>query len=162
MILEELQTSTGEKLNYRIFASDRSELQVNEARNGQYSAYALNNVNLKRVNQWFTKHRSVGRQDGEMYTIKPELREKIDFSVFDLLSEQLSSPSASIFGDFDLVFCANLLFYYKSEYRKLILEKITNSLSKGGFIITGEAEREIMINHNCHEVFPNSSIFQIK
>jgi chemotaxis methyl-accepting protein methylase len=82
--------------------------------------------------------------------------------VFDLFSEQLSCPPASIFGDFDLMVCANLLFYYKNEDRKIILKKAGKCLAKGGFIITGETERDILIRHNYHEVFPQSAIFQIK
>ena len=153
MLLEELINNYSEKINYRIFATDQCESQVNEARNGHYSADSLNNLNLKRVKQWFTKH-------GDTYTVKQELKKNIDFSVFDLFSEQLTCPPASIFGDFDLMVCANLLFYYKNEDRKIILKKAGKCLAKGGFIITGETERDILIRHNYHEVFPQSAIFQ--
>ena len=155
MLLEELINSDSEKINYRIFATDQCESLVNDAWKGQYSADSLNNLNLKRVKQWFTKH-------GDTYTVKQELKKNIDFSVFDLFSEQLSCPPASIFGDFDLMVCANLLFYYKNEDQKIILEKADKCLAKGGFIITGETERGILIRHNYHEVFPQSAIFQIK
>ena len=154
ILLEEIKDIKVEKINYRIFATDQCEAQVNEAKRGIYSSTALNNLNMKRVREWFTKH-------GDTYTIKPELKEHIDFSVFDLFSEQLSAPPASIFGDFDLVICANILFYYKHEYRKIILEKAENCLSKGGYLMTGEAEREILISNNYHEVYPQSAIFKI-
>ena len=85
----------------------------------------------------------------------------IDFSVFDLFSEQLSSPPASIFGDFNLVICANLLFYYKHEFRKIILEKVGSCLAKGGYLVTGETERDILLRYNYHEIFPQSAIFSI-
>ena len=153
MLLEELINSDSEKINYRIFATDQCESQVNDAWKGQYSADSLNNLNLKRVKQWFTKH-------GDIYTVKQELKKNIDFSVFDLLNEKLSSPPSSIFCDFDLVLCANLLFYYKPEFRKIILGKSTNSLANGGYLITGETERDILVRHNYHEVFPHSAIFQ--
>ena len=153
MLLEELKNGNVNNYNYRIFATDQCESQINEARKGIYSAAELNNLNMKRVKQWFTKN-------ADTFTIKPELKENVDFSVFDLLSEQLSAPPASIFGDFDLVICANLLFYYKPEYRKIILEKATNCMANGGFIAVGEAERDILINDNYFEAFPQSGIFQ--
>ncbi len=159
MILEELKIGR-EEFTYRIFATDRSETQVNEARKGQYPAAALGNLTQKRVAQWFFKNIPSGRQRDEAYTIKPELQKNIDFSVFDLFNEQFSSPPASIFGDFDIVACANLMFYYKPEYQKLILEKTGCSLSNGGFFVAGEAEREILTRFNYHEVFPQSAIFQ--
>jgi chemotaxis methyl-accepting protein methylase len=59
------------------------------------------------------------------------------------------------------VLCANLLFYYKDEYRRKIAEKIGNCLAKGGYLITGEAERDFFIGHNYHEVFPQSAIFKV-
>ncbi|MEI7980164.1 MAG: CheR family methyltransferase [Bacteroidota bacterium] len=154
ILMEELRNGSTGPYAYRIFATDISEARINEARKGQFTADALDNLNQKRIRQWFTRH-------GETYTVKPELKENIDFSVFDLFSEQLSSPPASIFGDFNLVICANLLFYYKHEFRKIILEKVGSCLAKGGYLVTGETERDILLRFNYHEIFPQSAIFSI-
>jgi len=154
IILEEMKAGTKGKLNYRIFASDLSENQLTEANNGKYPDASLNNISLKRANRWFN-------HEGEYFSLKPELKVNIDFSVFDLLDKNLSSPPSSIFGDFDLVICSNILFYYNETCRKDILQKITHSLSAGGYLITGEAERDILMSNNFLEVFPQSAIFQI-
>ena len=138
---------------YRIFITDQSESQINEAIKGRYAAAALNNMSLKRAGEWFTKR-------GDIYTVKPELKENMDFSTFDLLNEELSCPPASIFCDFDLVVCANLLFYYKDEYRKRILGKIGNSMANGGYLMTGETELDIVLRCNFQELFPQSAIFK--
>lgn len=153
MLLKELSIAIGEKINFRIFATDQSEFQINEAQQGIYNNSALNNVSLKRLNQWFTKQ-------GDAYQIKPELKENIDFSVFDLFSEQYSSPPSSIFGDFDIVVCANLLFYYKPKYRAMIINKTSMCLSKNGLLITSETERDILSHFSFHEVYPQSAIFR--
>lgn len=153
ILLDELKAAKRNKLNFRIFATDQSEEQIKEAQDGKYSATALNNLNLKRLKQWFSKH-------GDTYSVKPELKKSIDFSTFDLFSKQLGCPPTSIFGDFDLVICSNLLFYYQPKYQKIILEKATCSLAKGGYIIVGEAERDILTKHHYQEVFPQSGIFQ--
>jgi chemotaxis methyl-accepting protein methylase len=112
-------------------------------------------LTLKRKNEWFTKK-------GDFYVVKNQLKENIDFSVFDLLNENSNCPPSSIFGDFDIIFCANLLFYFKREFRTSILEKLSSSLAKGGLLITGETEREILIQHNYREVYPQSAIFSKK
>jgi chemotaxis protein methyltransferase CheR len=153
ILLEELRNGETSKFTYRIFATDQCESQVNEAMKGHYDAAALKNMSLKRAGEWFTRQ-------GDIYSIKPELKENIDFSVFDLFNEELSSPPASIIGDFDLVFCANLLFYYKNKYRRIILDKSVNSLTNGGYLISGETERDIVMKCNFPEVFPQSAIFQ--
>jgi len=153
ILLEELmQCSTGNG-SYRIFATDRSEKQVLEAQRGLYVASALNGLSLKRTEGWFTRQ-------GENYAVLPELKEHIEFSTFDLLNEERVCPPASIFGDFDLVVCANFLFYYKAEYRKTVLGKAHNALAKNGYLVSGETEREIVMKEQFLEVFPQSAIFQ--
>lgn len=154
ILLEELNRGIADPFRYRIFATDYSESLIHDALKGEYSAYALNNLGLKRVGEWFLKQ-------GEIYTVKPELKTNIEFSHFDLLDEHLSCPSTSIFGDFDLVFCANLLFYYTKDCQQKILEKLLNCLSSRGYLITGEAEREIIMDRGDHEAYPFSAIFNI-
>jgi chemotaxis methyl-accepting protein methylase len=153
MLLEEYKKQNKANLAYRIFATDLCESQVLDAQKGQYTAKSLNALSMQRSKQWFFKHT-------DTYSIKSELKENINFSVFDLLSNQFSCPPASIFGDFDIVFCANLLFYYTPKYREIILEKASNCLAKGGFIVVGETERDILLRHNFMEAFPQSAIFQ--
>jgi chemotaxis methyl-accepting protein methylase len=154
MLLKEISNGHGEKINFRIFATDQSETQIHEAQLGQYSETSLNCLTMKRVNQWF-------KRQGETWFVKPEIKEHIDFSVFNLFDDTYSSPPTSIFGDFDLIICANLLFYYKPEYQKKIIRKTTNSLSKYGYLITGETERDILIHSGLHEVYPQTAIFQV-
>jgi chemotaxis protein methyltransferase CheR len=155
MLMDEIKNGGSEKFIYRIFATDHDESQVNKAIKGHYSETDLNNVSLTRVKQWFTKH-------GETYSIKDELKVNINFTVFDLFSEELRSPVESIFGDFDVVICSNLLFYYNNKYCQVILEKTGRSMARGGYLITGETERRILLQNNYHEVFPQSGIFQKK
>lgn len=153
MLLEEGKNEEGEKLNYRIFATDQCKAQLVEAQKGQFAEADLNNLSLKRAKQWFKKN-------GENYTINQELKKNIDFSEFDLFSEQFSSPPASIFGNFDLVICANLLFYYRPEYRNIILKKVGSCLTNDGYLITGEAEREIINNAGYKELVSQSAVFK--
>lgn len=153
ILCDELIESKKADINYLIFATDIDSEVLEQAQRGHYQAETLGKVTLKRIQTYFIRK-------GENYSIASEIIRCIDFSVFDLLSDQGSSPSASIYGNFDLVFCSNLLFYYKPEYRKRILEKIGNSLSKGGYLITGETEREIIKGNNYREVFAHSAIFQ--
>ena len=153
ILLKEFSIATGERINFRIFATDQSEAQIKEAQQGKYDYLSISNLSLKRADQWFTKSEN-------RYHVKDELKEHIDFSVFDLLNEQYSCPPSSIFGDFDLVLCANLLFYYQPEFRTKIIEKTSHSLSNIGFLITSETERETLLRYHFIEVFPQSAIFR--
>lgn len=152
MLLKELTKGAEDKINFRIFATDQSEAQINEAKKGQYPESALSNLSLKRVKEWFVKQ-------GDVYSVKPELKENIDFSVFDLFNNKHSSPPNSIFGDFDIVACANLLFYYKPKFRTQIIKKTGGCLSNDGYLITGETERDILVKSGFSEIIPQSAIF---
>jgi chemotaxis methyl-accepting protein methylase len=153
ILLHELISFEEQSLRCRIFATDRNEEQIQEAQKGFFSTQAVANLTQKRLKNWFYKQ-------GDVYAVKPELKATIDFSVFDLFNKQMSCPPASIFGDFDVIMISNLLFYYKPTFQKIILDKVAACLTTNGIVVVGEAERSIMINHNFHETFPNSGVFQ--
>jgi len=155
ILCDELIESKKSDINYLIFATDIDTEEVSKAKKGIYNAATLGKVTLKRIQTYFTP-------TGNDFIIAPQLRNQIDFSVFNLLSDQGSCPPPSIYGNFDLVFCSNLLFYYEPESRIRILEKIGNSLAKDGYLITGETEREILKGNKYREVSANSVIFQKK
>lgn len=153
ILCDELTDRSTSDIKCRIFATDISGDALIQIRDGVFQKATLGKVCLKRIQTYFTCH-------GDVYTIIPSLKEGIDFSVFDLLSDNGSCPPANIYGNFDLVFCSNLLFYYKPEFRNRVLEKIGNSLARGGYLVTGETEREIVTGNYYREVFVNSAIFQ--
>jgi len=156
ILLEELKSYKENLFTYRIFATDQNPARIDEAKAGQYTAEALNNMSLRRAKEWFVKQ-------NEGYVINPVIKANIDFSVFDLLNTQFACPPTSIFGDFDIIVCANLLFYYTPELAARILEKANNCLADEGYFIIGEAEQGIVRKQSAfYSVFPSSAVFQKK
>jgi chemotaxis protein methyltransferase CheR len=154
ILLDDLAAARGRAISYRIFATDHSQAGIVAAQAGVYDYAAVHNVRLKHIRDYFT-------QKGESYTIIPALRDRIDFSVYNLLDEHSASPPPSIYGDFDLVVCSNLLFYYRQDIRQRILNKVWNSLSPTGYLITGEAERDIVArNEGFRAAIPPYAVFQ--
>jgi len=153
IVLDELMENLNKNLTCRIFATDIDETELSNAQKGIYQMTSINKVPYKRIQKYFT-------QKGDNYIIAPRLRKYIDFSAFNLLSQHGESPPASIYGDFDIIFCSNVLFYYKPEVQVRILERLSNNLIPGGYLITGEVERKIVKGNKFCEVYANSSIFQ--
>ncbi len=154
ILLDEQNAERGQPLPFRIFATDRVEAVLAEAREGIYDAASVQQLRLKHLHKYFTVA-------GDTYRISPALKARVDFSVFDLLAQGTSSPVAAIYGDFDLVFCCNLLFYYRPEVRQRILDKIVRALRPGGYCVTGAAEREIVARQTgLHAVAPPAAVFQ--
>ena len=154
ILLSDLVAACGGALSYRIFATDRSSAEIANAQAGVYGYSAVHNLRLKHIRSFFT-------QEDETYRIVPALRTRIDFSVYDLLDKHTASPPPSIYGDFDLVICCNLLFYYKQDIRRRILKKVWGSLSEGGYLVTGEAEKGIVRSSlGIRAIHPACAIFR--
>lgn len=155
MLLNELIDETGEALRFRIFATDISQDALDLARAGIYNQDAVQNVNVKQLHKYFVKK-------NDQYSIVPHLRQNITFSTYDLMDQYSSNPPESIYGDFDIVFCSNLLFYYKPELRRLIIKKMKKSMSTMGYLVTGEAERAFLEKEEKLEmVIPSTTVFQV-
>ena len=153
ILLEEYSTISETHTEYNIFATDINQYHLELAEAGKFDSLSVRNVSLRRINEFF-------ESTNGYYEIKDKIKKHINFSIFNLLLDDCVCPPASIFGDFDIVLCANLLFYYKPEYQQKILKKIKKCLSANGFIITGETERDIMLNNGFIELFPKSCVFK--
>jgi len=154
ILLDELIVARGSAVSYRIFATDVSEPDLELANKGVYDFVAVRNFRVKHLHEFLICK-------GETYSISPRIRAHVDFSRYDLLDKHSVSPPASIYGDFDLVLCSNLLFYYKPEVREIILDKVYRSLSPNGYLVTGEAERDMLTGRKgLRAVAPPAAIFQ--
>lgn len=153
MLLEEHLEKETQKIQYQLFATDQSESAIEKSKLGVFARSDIQHVNQKRLDRWFI-------QENEDYRIKDALRKNIHFSVFDVLSSNVPFPPESIYGAFDLIFCANILFYYKAEFQDLIVENATKALVNTGFIVTGEVERPILIRNAFKESYPFAAIFK--
>lgn len=155
ILLEELKRKYNQSLEYRIFATDQNPESIEFGSIGKFPAFSLKKIPFIYLENWFTS-------DGKSYVISPSIKSKIDFSVFDLLDTKNFCPPECIFGDFDIIVCANLFFYYDNNRQNQIIEKLSRCLAEGGFLVTGEAEREIFLKKQWKEVYPRSSIFNKK
>ncbi|MBU1011287.1 MAG: hypothetical protein KKD74_14220 [Bacteroidetes bacterium] len=117
----------------RIFATDIQENNIAKALLGKYPITQLKNLRVSFLDQYF-------RRSGDYWQISGHLRKIINFSQFDLLNENLQAPPNSLFGEFDLIMCSNVLIYYKADLRQYIIKKLLKSLVKGGYFICSEAE----------------------
>lgn len=154
MLLEDLATARKTGPAFRILATDLSEPALAAAREGVYEATEVGQVRLRHLRDYF-------EEAGPAYRIGARLRARVEVSAYDLLDEASSSPPASIYGDFDLILCSNVLLYYRPEVREGLLDKLERALGPGGYLVTGEAERNLA--EQCagwQAVAPPAAVFQ--
>lgn len=137
ILADDLISKTKGSVKYRIFATDILPAELKAAAEGTYNSDDILNLPFRYVSKYFSK-------SGDSFMVNNMLKEYIEFSQYDLLDWHSSAPPASIFGDFDLVMCSNLLFYYRPDFQKIILDKFRHSIRENGFLVTGEAETGIV------------------
>lgn len=154
ILLDELAASPDRHLAWRVFGTDLCEPDLALARAGVYAVAELGNVRLRHLDACFTRQ-------GNGFAVAARLRERVKFTVYDLLSTVDACPPASIFGDFDLVLCCNVLIYYRPAQQRRILEKLLGCLAPGGYLVTGETERRIAKSaENLREATSPAPVFQ--
>jgi len=154
ILLDEPAASPDRHSAWRVFGTDLSKPDLALAGAGVYSAAELGNVRLRHLEACFTRQ-------GDAFAVAAPLRERVEFSVYDLLDTASSCPPTSIFGDFDLVLCCNVLLYYRPARQRRILDKLLGCLAPGGYLVTGETERRIAGSaENLREATWPAPVFQ--
>ena len=146
--------TTGKDYRFRIFAADISSEALEAGAAGEYDENAVRDVKLKYLNKYFIRQRGI-------YHVIPRLKQHVNFSRYDLLDQSTANPPESVYGNFDIVMCSNLLFYYTPDLQKSIIRKLLASVSDKGYLVTGDIEKSAIINESeIHRISTPTSVFQ--
>ena len=74
------------------------------------------------------------KQDGDQWRIDQSLRDMVQFRTHNLLED------FSNLGQFDVVFCRNVLIYFDSKTKQDVLTRVSRSLVSDGHLFLGGAE----------------------
>lgn len=117
-----------ESWNIHILATDISEKALAHARAGKYSQFEVQRgLPIQMAMKNFT-------QDGTSWQIKPNLQKMVKFEKFNLLT------SMDKFGDFDIVFCRNVLIYFSEDHKKMILQSLSRRMQPHSYLFLGGSE----------------------
>lgn len=152
--LDEINHLTPSDLHFQLFASDVNEQSIHFAKAGKYPQKGIENVTLKQKDTYFTE------LEDSNFQLIPKIKEYINFSVFDLLDNALSTPSNSVFGGFDIIFCYNILYYYNEKELAVILKKIHRNLNLGGYLFVSNTEKNIIEKWTNYKAGKDCSIFK--
>lgn len=119
--------------SFKVFATDIDHNALETSLRGIYRYDALKNVRYSHLINFF-------EPVGETFRIKRKIAQFVEFSYHDLTGPKHYAPPASVYGNFDVVLCRNVLIYYSGTSQDLILSKCIRALKPGGFLILGESE----------------------
>lgn len=111
-----------------ILGTDISNEVLDRAKAGTYTQFEVQRgLPIQLLLKYFT-------QQGESWTISPELRSMVQWRKFNLLD------SFASFGQFDIVFCRNVLIYFDQPTKVDILGRISKVMAPDGYLVLGAAE----------------------
>lgn len=111
-----------------ILGTDISEAVLRDARLGVYRKRSLDEVSDARLKRHFEVS-----PDGATYTVRPAVREMVEFRRHNLM-EPLKLPP------FDCIFIRNVLIYFDRASKQVVINHLVNSLAPGGYLVVGPSE----------------------
>lgn len=129
MFVDQVLTARGVRHYLAVTASDISSTSLATGRTGIYHRHRLKNLPDRYRETYFQAI------DADHYEVDPNLRERICFTRLNL--QRLGEATL---GMMDIIFCQNVLIYFKREQRRRILDQLVCHLRPGGILVLGAGE----------------------
>lgn len=129
MEIEEAFSGSFMKTYYGITGTDISMPALSKARRGVYSTSKLQSVSDDRKEKFFDEI-----APGE-FQVKESLRERICFA-----SINVQDLGAAPLHDLDIIFCQNVLIYFRRWRKRQIVNNLAERLKPGGLLVLGLGE----------------------
>ncbi|MFZ9502496.1 MAG: CheR family methyltransferase [Beijerinckiaceae bacterium] len=111
-----------------ILAGDVSQTAIDVAKSGMYNQFQVQRgLSVAHLLRYFNRKQ-------EMWTISEHLRTRVRFERMNVL-ERAFRP-----GEFDVIFCRNLMLYFDSTGRRTLLGRLSQALAQDGHLFVGATE----------------------
>ena len=129
MVLSECMDQLGLPPLFGVTGSDISQPAIEKARLGRFSSRKLAGIDKDLKSRYF--HQAVGDTE----EIKESIRERVCFTRLNILD----LDKAPMHG-MNIIFCQNLLIYFRRWRRRDIVKRLAERLAPGGLLVLGQGE----------------------
>jgi chemotaxis protein methyltransferase CheR len=148
MIISELRPQLGAR-QVEIVGTDLSREQVLRAKEGLYTQFEVQRgLPMQYLVKYF-------RKDGMNWRINDAIRAMVTFREWNLLTDPRP------LGEFDLVFCRNVLIYFDRPTKTRVLEAIARQMTPDGMLYLGGAETVLGITDRFEIVPDNRGVYEL-
>jgi chemotaxis protein methyltransferase CheR len=113
---------------FEILGTDLSTDVLEKARAGTYTQFEVQRgLPVQLLLKYF-------EQTGDTWRIAPALRSAVQYRPLNLLD------GFTALGQFDIIFCRNVLIYFDNETKANVLGRMAKQLAPDGFLVLGAAE----------------------
>ena len=111
-----------------LLASDINAEMIERAKEGLYSQFeVLRGLPIQMLARHF-------HHEGGEWRVSSSIRNHVQFEVFNLLD------SFEPLGQFDVIFCRNVLIYFDQQAKHDVLGRLADALAPDGYLVLGAAE----------------------
>lgn len=150
VLLEEVLGEDARRWNVRILGSDFDDRSLAAAKEGVY--YNLEMLKGIEPSKYFEVDQV---PDGSRWRVKEGIKRKTRFEKVNLLAENEARH-------FDMVFCRNVLIYFGRQVQANIVEALSRSILRDGYLVLGKSETLGQeASRSFKAVFPRERIYQL-
>ena len=111
-----------------LLASDINAEMIDRGKEGLYNQFeVLRGLPIQMLARHF-------HNEGGEWRLSSSIRGRVQFEVFNLLD------SYERFGQFDVIFCRNVLIYFDQSMKHDVLGRLADALAPDGYLVLGAAE----------------------
>ncbi|CNB18612.1 chemotaxis methyltransferase CheR [Yersinia ruckeri] len=126
----------------QVLASDIDTQVLEKATSGVYRQDELRSLSAQQMQRYFL--RGTDPHQG-LVRVRPELSNMLTFQQLNLLAPEWTLP-----GQFDAIFCRNVMIYFDKETQERILRRFVPLLKPGGLMFAGHSENFSQISREFY------------
>ncbi|MDR3158736.1 MAG: chemotaxis protein CheR [Zoogloeaceae bacterium] len=115
-----------------VLCSDLDTSVLATAEKGVYAPDRVDKIPPEQLKRYFNKSAT---PEGNVYGVKPELRQMLSFRRINLLD-----PAWPVRGPLDVIFCRNVMIYFDKPTQYKILARFAPMLQPDGLLFAGHSE----------------------
>jgi chemotaxis protein methyltransferase CheR len=132
-----------------IVGTDISHEALERAKSGLYTQFEVQRgLPIQLLVKYF-------KQQGDKWQIAPEIRTAVQYRSFNLLSDFAG------LGNFDVIFCRNVLIYFDQKTKGTILDRMAKLLPTDGLLYLGGAETVLGVTERFQPMPGQRGIYQV-
>ena len=132
MVMADFAETAGGNWQYQILASDISTQVLAKAAQAIYPEEMIEPVPMEMRKRYLLRSKDRSRPQ---VRIVPRLRQTVS-----LLHLNLMNARYPVDGDFDVIFCRNLLIYFERSTQDTVIGRLCRHLRPGGYLFLGHSE----------------------
>lgn len=118
-------------VDFAVAGSDWSEAAVERARQARWPVRVENDIPDPYRDRYFRRARS----GGPFVEPHPAIKSRVRFARFNFLD-----PASYPAGPFHVIFCQNVLIYFRDRLRVEVMANLASCLAPGGYLVTAPGE----------------------